>query len=198
MKKSFDLRNLECPKPVIETKKIIENNPDSNVEIILNSSISKENVLRFLASLNIASNIEVKENDIFISFTTPLKTELKIKEELITCSSLNFSKNIIISSNKFGSGDEKLGDLLIKSFIYTLSERDIKPKNIFFVNSGVFLTVVGSPVLEEIKKIEESGTNIFSCGTCLDFYNLKDSLSVGKVGNMSLLIDLLYDEGMII
>lgn len=198
MKKNFDLRNLECPKPVIETRKIIENNPGTDIEIILNSSISKENVLRFLASLNIQADVEVKGNDILIRFTNPIKTELKIKEELISCYSQNFSKNIIISSNKFGSGDEKLGYLLIKSFIYTLSERDVKLKNIFFVNSGVFLTVTGSPVLEEIKKIEESGTNIFSCGTCLDFYNLKDNLAVGKIGNMSILIDLLYDEGIIL
>lgn len=198
MKKSFDLRNLECPKPVIETKKIIEANPESNIEIILNSTVSKENVLRFLTSLNIETEVQTKGNEIFINFISPKTNKINISEEYITCPTKKLAKNIIISSNKLGSGDDKLGELLIKSFIYTLSERDIKPKNIFFVNSGVFLTVSGSQVLEEIRKIEEYGANIFSCGTCLDFYNLKEKLEVGKIGNMSLLIDLLYDEGLIL
>lgn len=198
MKKSFDLRNLECPKPVIETKKIIEANPESNIEIILNSTVSKENVLRFLTSLNIATEVQTKGNEIFINFISPKTNKINISEDDITCPTKKLAKNIIISSNKLGSGDDKLGELLIKSFIYTLSERDIKPKNIFFVNSGVFLTVSGSQVLEEIRKIEEYGTNIFSCGTCLDFYDLKEKLEVGKIGNMSLLIDLLYDEGLIL
>lgn len=198
MKKSFDLRNLECPKPVLETKKIIENNPESSIEIILNSEISKENVLRFLNTLNINASTKKDGEDIYIYFQTSNNTEIEIKDAVITCSSKDFTKNFIISSNKIGSGDEKLGEILIKSFFYTLSEREIKPKNIFFVNSGVFLTVSGSPILDEIKKIEQAGTNIFSCGTCLDFYNLKDKLVVGKIGNMSILLDILFDEGVII
>ncbi|MCX7990930.1 MAG: sulfurtransferase-like selenium metabolism protein YedF [Proteobacteria bacterium] len=198
MKKSFDLRNLECPKPVIETKKIIEANPNETVEIILNSSVAKENVLRLLRSLNIVTNVESKGEDIVITFNSPITDSKGLKEADINCSRENMAKNIIISSKRLGQGDERLGEILIKSFIYTLCEREIKPKNIFFVNSGVFLTVKDSPVIEELKKLVQEGTNIFSCGTCLDYYNLKDKLAVGKIGNMGMLIDFLYDEGIIL
>ncbi len=198
MKKSFDLRNLECPKPVLETKKIIEKNPYSNIEIILNSEVSKENVLRFLSSFKIIPEVVIKEDSIYITFNTQESANIALKEEEIICPTSKMAKNIIISTNRMGSGDEKLGDILIKSFIYTLTEREIRPKNLFFLKSGVFLTTEGSPVLEELKKIYESGTEIYSCGTCLDFYNLKSKLAIGKIGNMSLLIDLLYNDGIFI
>ena len=58
------------------------------------------------------------------------------------------------------------------------------PSKLFFLNSGVFLTTEGSPVLEELSQLVDRGVEIFSCGTCLDFYNLKDKLRVGRVTNM--------------
>jgi peroxiredoxin family protein len=46
------------------------------------------------------------------------------------------------------------------------------------------LTTEGSDVIDILKQLEEKGVEILSCGTCLDFYNLKDKLSVGRVTNM--------------
>jgi peroxiredoxin family protein len=39
-------------------------------------------------------------------------------------------------------------------------------------------------VLEELSQLAAEGVEIFSCGTCLDYYNLKDKLRVGQVTNM--------------
>lgn len=197
MKKSFDLKNLQCPKPVLETKKIIEQYKGNEIEIILNSSISKENVIRFLSSCGITPSVKEEGEHIFITFSNS-STNIPEVDEKSICSFNNLAKNIIISSKTLGKGDDKLGEILMKTFIYTLSERDVRPKTIFFVNSGVFLTTEGSPVVEELKKLIEGGTEIYSCGTCLDFFNLKDNLVVGKIGNMALLIDLLWNEGIML
>jgi len=53
-----------------------------------------------------------------------------------------------------------------------------------FLNRGVFLTTEGSEVINDLKELEKIGVEIISCGTCLDYYNLKEKLQVGSVGNM--------------
>lgn len=191
MKKVVDVRNKPCPEPVIETKKALSSKDFSELEIITNSDVSLENISRFLKTSGI--NFEVKKSGdefhIFIKISkgivnTNIKTEKKF--------------SLIISKNYLGEGDKKLGEILIKSFLHTLNESDDYPSSIFFVNSGVLLTISESPVLEEIKNLECKGVEILSCGTCLDYYNLKEKLSVGKIGNMYRLIELLQNGGILI
>lgn len=105
---------------------------------------------------------------------------------------------IVVSSNLFGNGDDKLGELLMKSYMYALSENKILPDNIILMNSGVKLCCEGSGVLESLISMKEKGVNIMSCGTCLDFYNLKDNLLVGEIGNMNLSVKLMNESKKII
>jgi selenium metabolism protein YedF len=86
----------------------------------------------------------------------------------------------------------------MKSYTYALTETAPLPKAILFLNSGVKLTSDGSLVLENIKKLEESGVEIVSCGTCLDFYHLKDKLMVGIIGNMYSIIEKMNSAGKVI
>jgi len=58
-----------------------------------------------------------------------------------------------------------------------------------FMNSGVSLTTEGSEVLELLKAMEEKGVELLSCGTCLDYYGLKEKLAVGKVTNMYAIVE---------
>jgi peroxiredoxin family protein len=58
-----------------------------------------------------------------------------------------------------------------------------------FLNGGVKLTTDGSPVIESLKILMDSGTEIMSCGTCLDFYGLKDKLAIGTVTNMYTIVE---------
>lgn len=101
---------------------------------------------------------------------------------------------IVVSSDLFGNGDVNLGALLMKSYMYALSENEIIPDNIIFMNSGVKLCCEGSGVLESLAFMKDKGANIMSCGTCLDFYNLKDKLIVGEVGNMNLSVKLMNES----
>jgi selenium metabolism protein YedF len=72
----------------------------------------------------------------------------------------------------------------MKAFLKTLPELESLPKSIIFLNDGVFLTTSDSPEIETIKALETAGCTILVCGTCLDFYNLKDKLEVGQISNM--------------
>jgi selenium metabolism protein YedF len=192
MKKIIDVRNKPCPEPVLETKKALQSANFSELEIITNSDVSKENISRFLNSM--AINFEVSQIDgdyhIYIKGSQNISDIPKNEDK---------KKQIfIISKNYLGEGDKTLGEILIKSFFHTLNELDELPQTLFFVNSGVYLTVSQSPILEDIKNLECKGVEILSCGTCLDYYHLKEKLAVGKIGNMYRLLELLKEGGILI
>jgi selenium metabolism protein YedF len=91
---------------------------------------------------------------------------------------------VYINSNLLGVGDEALGTILMRAFLKTLLDLERKPLRLILINSGVQLASEGSEVLEILGKLSEKGIEILSCGTCLDFYGLKEKLKVGKVSNM--------------
>ena len=90
----------------------------------------------------------------------------------------------VIASDRLGHGDDELGELLMKNFIYSLARAEATPRTVGFMNGGVRLACEGSPALEDIRLLAEAGVKIRSCGTCLDFLGLRDKLAVGEVGTM--------------
>lgn len=198
MKEVLDVRGLPCPKPVLEVKKAIESSGKNEFEVITNSMESKENILRFLTSQNINVLVTNQAGDYVLSFRVEGPANLKEVDEASYVCNVSERKGMIISKIKLGDGDDTLGKILIRSFIQTLMDVEPLPSKIFFVNSGIFLTLEDSPVLEELKKITEKGVKIYSCGTCLDFYKVKDKLAVGEVGNMFLLLEILSKGGIIL
>jgi selenium metabolism protein YedF len=105
---------------------------------------------------------------------------------------------VLITSDCFGTGDRQLGGILMKAFLNTLWDASPKPRKIMFINDGVRLTVEGSEVLEALDLLEKDGVEIFSCGTCLEFYGLTDRLRVGQVTNMYDTVDSLLASDKII
>jgi selenium metabolism protein YedF len=98
--------------------------------------------------------------------------------------SLNQDLLLVIDSSGLGDGEPDLGERLMKAFLNVLLESGDLPARIIFMNSGVFLTTECSQVLDTLKRYEEQGTRILSCGTCLDYYGRKENLRIGKPTNM--------------
>ena len=111
---------------------------------------------------------------------------------------LNSEEVLVIASNKMGHGDDKLGEILIKSFIHVLTESEKIPGTIVFYNSGVLLAADSSVCLDDLKLMEENGVKILLCGTCADYYNIADKISVGKISNMREIVEKLENAGKII
>lgn len=180
--KTIDCRNLNCPKPVIMTKKEIEEGIEQDIEVIVDNITAKENVIKLLNSLNITFDFHVIDNNFHIKFNkenayfeeNEISSDEKVDEELV----------VMIDSNVMGKGKEELGKVLAKGFIYALTELSLAPKTLFFVNSGIDFTTEGSESLEDLKVLIDKGSKLLSCGACLDFYNKKDKLVVGEVTNM--------------
>ena len=101
---------------------------------------------------------------------------------------------IVIASNLFGDGDEKLGEILMKVYIYALAENKVLPNNLIFMNGGVKLVCAGSNVLDSLSEIREKGVNILSCGTCIDFYGLNEKVLASEIGNMYSIVSLMNES----
>jgi len=91
---------------------------------------------------------------------------------------------IVIKSSGLGEGEIDLGEKLIRGFLTVLADSETIPARIAFLNSGVYLTTEGSPVAEELTHLADRGTEILSCGTCLDYFGRKDRLIVGNPTDM--------------
>ena len=188
--KEIDARGLVCPQPVINTKKALEEIIEGEVIVIVDNITAKENVSRLAENLNYEYEVSDESGCHYIKIK---KADGAMKPERKENSIV-----IVITSDKLGQGAEELGKVLMKSYTYALTETTPLPKAVLFLNSGVKLTVEGSEVLKNIKKLEDSGVEIVSCGTCLDFYQLKEKLQLGIVGNMYSIIEKMNSAGKVI
>lgn len=181
MIKEIDARGQACPRPVILTKKELDNLLEGSVTTIVDNEVAKENVSKLAQSLGLSFSVDKKSEVEYHIQIVKGEANKSIKEEI----SVKLEKNTIaIGSNKMGQGEEELGKILMKSFIYTVSQTEPYPENIVFFNSGVYLTCEDSPVLDDLKALQSKGVDIQSCGTCLDYYNLKEKLKIGGISNM--------------
>jgi selenium metabolism protein YedF len=97
-----------------------------------------------------------------------------------------------------GRGDDELGYVLIRSFIHTMLSLEPLPHTVIFYNTGVKLTVKDSEVLDNLKKIEESGVSILVCGTCLNYFGISKDLSVGVISNMYDIASIMAAAGRLV
>jgi len=176
MKKIVDARGLACPEPVVRTKQALDSRETSEVLTIVDNKTALENVSRLVKTLNLESAIDEQEGSYYINI---VKDDLLPEKEAMGGSTV-----VLVKSNVLGQGNDQLGGMLMKSFMYTLTQMEGEIKTLIFLNSGVLLTTAGSELIDHIKLLESNGVEIISCGTCLEFYGLVDKLQVGAVGNM--------------
>jgi selenium metabolism protein YedF len=173
-----DLKGMSCPLPVIETKKLIESGNVEELKLSLDQGPPRENVTRFLESRGYCVSVESDQSDSVVLHATRIEgaeTAVKPVQKKIV---------VLVDGATVGRGDDLLGSVLMKSFLHTLKEIEPRPSTLIFLNAGVKLASEGSDSVAVLKELEGSGVEILSCGTCLDFFKLKDKLAVGRVTNM--------------
>ncbi len=191
--KKLNCEKMACPMPVIKTKKELGTIEKGALEVTVDNNTAKENLLKLAASLEMAVELK-EENELFkVTFikTKEANIEQKNEKENKILQGEADNEVLLIGSNLLGSGHEDLGKILMKGFIYTISETKPYPNKILFINSAVKLTAENEESIENLKKMEDAGVEILSCGTCLDFYNIKENLAVGRVANMYDIVEAL-------
>ena len=200
MSKRVDVRGMNCPLPVIHTKKALEEIEKGTVTTIVDNEIAKENVLKLAKSMNLEFNVKQSGGNFYIDIFKEGQTEATDSESSSPQRDAEDKKDsiILITKDKLGTGSDELGALLMSSYLYTLTEILPYPDSIIFLNGAVNLTVESSGSLEHIRTLEANGVEILSCGTCLDYFELNDRLAVGSVSNMYTIVEKLNKIGNVI
>ena len=194
--KILDCRELQCPRPVLETRKQILAHPDEPVQVRVGNDIAQANVTRLATKEGFSVTATNKGDEIVLELTPQEKPQTS--QTPSTTKKGTDNSVIYIASFCMGRGNDELGEVLMRNFICTLLESSPLPSTILFVNGGVKLTCEGSTVLEPLQRLEESGVTINVCGLCLEFYELKDQLKVGQVSNMLDTVEAMQQADIII
>lgn len=191
MEIKIDARGLQCPKPVIETKKALEGIKEGNIITVVDNDVAKENVSKLAKSMRLHFSVSEIDGNYEISIFKGAYAQSA--EEMVQKRPDIANLVILVGSDVFGEGDRALGEVLMKSYFYALSETEPYPKAILFINSGVKLTTSQPQIIDYLKKLMDMGTEIHSCGTCLDFYKIKEMLQVGTISNMYSIVELMNE-----
>lgn len=189
-----DCKGLSCPEPILKTKKALaELPPGAWLTVIVDNPAAKENVTLFAA--NAGYNVTLDENKGFFTLTikkVALK-DIKIEEKNETGAKSAGDRpgqekasqiTYLIISDCLGQGSPDLGHVLMKSFFIALTAQQTPPETLIFMNTGVYLSIQGSSVIEYLEKLTAKGATVLVCGTCLDYYKIKEKLRAGRISNM--------------
>jgi selenium metabolism protein YedF len=191
-----------CPIPVVKTKNAIkELNGAGQVETLVDNEIAVQNLTKMANQKGYGVTSEKLEENKFRVVMTVGETDATETEKAVPPVCIPDARGntvVVISSSYMGVGDEELGGVLIKGFIYALSQQDVLPKTILFYNGGAKLTCEDSPTIEDLKSLEAQGVEILTCGTCLNHYGLSEKLQVGGVTNMYDIVEKMTGAGLIV
>jgi selenium metabolism protein YedF len=190
-----------CPIPVIKTKKAMQalTGPET-IEVLVDNEIAVQNVTKMASSSGgKVTSEKLGEKEYKVTIEMEGAPAAAAEEEGETCMPDRRNNTVVVvSSDRMGTGNDDLGKVLIKGFIFAVTQLDTLPKTMLFYNGGATLTCEGSDSLEDLKSLEAQGVQIMTCGTCLDYYGLKEKLAVGTVTNMYSIVETIAGASNII
>jgi selenium metabolism protein YedF len=201
---TVDARGLACPQPVIQTRNALrEGNTLADgkpLTVIVDNDTAQKNVTRMAEKLGHMVQAEARGDGIYLQIhggdaaaTEP--AALQVGKAIPAEGPLV----LVVSSEYMGQGEhEELGNILVRAFFHTLGEVEPLPQTVVFFNSGVKLVAQGSQVLEDLCALSEQGIEILACGTCLEYYGLKDKLAVGEISNMYTIAETMLGAGRVV
>ncbi len=192
MARVVDCRGMSCPQPVIEAKRALEEAGGETVVVIVDNEAARQNVARFAESKGLEAGVEDREGAFWITIQPKGgQTAGGGGQERAAAKSAGFGGGdgtapgiaYLITASAIGQGSPDLGEVLMKSFMTAISQQK-PPRSIALMNTGVYLAVEGSSVLEQVRALAAAGTEVLVCGTCLTYYRLTEKLAAGRVSNM--------------
>lgn len=175
---TINMLGQPCPLPVIAAKKALKAAaPGEVVSVLVDNDIARQNLEKMAAGLGQDFRWEADtEGNILAAIT--------VRTAASQAGTENSGLVVAIGRDEMGGGSEELGRTLLKSFIFALTELESPPEQMLFFNGGVKLTTAGAATLGDLRALAQKGVTISSCGACLNYYGLTETLEVGGVTNM--------------
>ena len=186
----IDARDQGCPKPVMMAEEALLKISEGIVEVIVDNEASADNLAWFAKSNGFYSEtisdgqswrVKIVKGYMCAPATDSEKTPESEKNLLL-----------VVGTDTMGK-EEELGRILMKAYFETMKAYKQLPHTIFFLNAGVKLTTINNETVPTLKDIESMGVEIYSCGTCLKFYNLEAQLQVGHRGTTNHIVEGMED-----
>ena len=191
--KTVDVLGHPCPIPVIKAKKALAEQGADSVLVKIDNIAAVQNLKKMANGYGYGFSYTENAKD---SYEVIINKDGKNPPEPNRAPSNGFA--VAIGRNTMGEGAEELGKILIKGYIYSLSELPVPPKFLVFFNSGVYLTSDGANTIDDLKKLEQRGTEILTCGTCVNYYGLQDNPAVGTITDMYGIAERMASVGNVI
>ena len=199
MSKIVDARKLDCPEPVMRTRKALAE--DREVISIVDNEIARDNVCRMAKSEGCEVAVETRADGIYLTLKKQAATAPAPTAPAAPAAGPQTGAGsvLFIGSELLGRGENTgLGTLLMQKFLHTVIASPNRPETILLMNNGVKLTTVDSPSLPELKEMEKQGVEILACGTCLARLEITHKIAVGKISNMDEIAGKMLQAGKII
>ena len=191
----------QCPIPVVKTKKVLDSvQGDAEITVFVDNETAVQNLTRMGRTAGAEVLAERKSDREFhvILRVKDRQPSAGIQEEVNCIPDVKSDFVIAVDTATMGRGNDELGKVLMKGFLFAVTQLDTLPKTMLFYNGGATLTTEDSDSLEDLKSLEAQGVEIMTCGTCLDYYGLKDKLAVGTVTNMYSIVETMAKAGRIV
>lgn len=184
----IDAQGLACPEPLILARKALAEGGFDLLEILVDNEAARENLLKYAAYAHCpVEGVAVEGGRTRIRLLPAASAAPEDRAAAAPAPAGNGptqAATVFIARDGIGQGDPELASLLMRGFLYTLTESELPPLRIILMNAGVKLAVEGSDSLANLRRLAELGVDILACGTCLDFFHLTAALGVGRITNM--------------
>lgn len=191
--KEIDARGLDCPQPVVKTRNALKE--DKEVVVIIDNEVAAQNVTKLAKKMNCKVE-SLKENENYYRLNIVKEENSNQASDKKEADDLA-NKVYIFTSDTLGDGEKELGEFLMKGFISTLLEMEPLPDKIIFMNAGVKVPTLNTEAVESLKKLNDRGVTLLSCGTCLDYYKLEEELKIGNISNMFEIVESLHEGDVV-
>lgn len=197
---TINARGLLCPQPLILTRKALKASAEGDtLQIECDNRTAYENITTYLKDQSLMPQGSESQGIFTIQVENRVPGTAKIPEPASVDGSFCTSAYVVVAaSDKMGEGDPDLGNILMKGFINALADQPVLPTHLVLYNSGVLLAREGSGVNASLKTLEESGVEILVCGTCIDFYDIREQLTAGTVSNMFTITETMARTGHVV
>jgi selenium metabolism protein YedF len=188
---TLNMLGQPCPIPVVEAKKALSQSGAQGVIVLVDNIIAMQNLEKMAAGLGYGFFFFLKgENEYAVTILAKAaccQPEPDVQPEPAASTGVVF----LITGDQIGISGEEPGKKLMKTFLYSLAQLPAAPEVVLLLNAGVKMASEGSEVLDEMKALAGRGTDIRSCGQCLNYYGLTEKLAVGTITNMLEIVTIL-------
>jgi selenium metabolism protein YedF len=198
-----DTKGQLCPAPIIAAKRALkETITGESFVLITDNKTAYENLISFFKDHK--TETQCSESQGVWTFTITKISGPAVKaqpEEFNDIAVSHFEKGnyvVVISSDKMGEGDEKLGHLLMTTFIKAIKDTEKLPEKILFYNNGVKLVTKTSPDIDNLRDLEKMGVELLLCGTCVNHYSLESVVGAGSISNMFIMTEIMASSAKVI